>query len=175
MPCFAARGLPPRIVLDHIRAGDPADAVLLVGDFNAGPDAPTRRLFAEVGLRETAALAGKRAAPTYQFYGVRLGSLDGILAGRGWRVSRHAVVDVKPGGVFPADLTLSPRSHREISNGPKSCLLPRIFLVQYPAAWAKSGKSAQGLAGLLWAGVGVEWSAVRAVLAEVLSSPQLPT
>jgi endonuclease/exonuclease/phosphatase family metal-dependent hydrolase len=106
-------------VLDRIKAGVPGDAVVLVGDFNAGPDAPSRRVFAEVGLRETAALAGKQAAPpTYQFYGLRLGSLDGILVGPGWGVSRHAVVDVKPGGVFPsdhfgvlADLTL-PRSYR---------------------------------------------------------------
>ena len=105
-----------RIVLDHIKAGDPADAVVLVGDFNAGPDAQPRRVFAEIGLRETAALAGKQAAPpTYQFYGVRMGSLDGILVGPGWRVGRYLVVDVKPDGVFPsdhfgvlADLTLSP-------------------------------------------------------------------
>lgn len=104
-----------RFVLDHIQAGDPSDAVVLVGDFNARPDAPSRRLFAEAGLRETAALAGERAAPpTYQFYGVRMGSLDGILVGPGWGVTRHEVVDVKPDGVFPsdhfgmlADLTLS--------------------------------------------------------------------
>jgi endonuclease/exonuclease/phosphatase family metal-dependent hydrolase len=92
------------IILNHMKAGDPADAIVLVGDFNAGPDAPSRRLFAEVGLRETAALAGKQAAPsTYQLYGVRLGSLDGILVGPNWRVGRHAVVDVKPGGVYPSD------------------------------------------------------------------------
>jgi endonuclease/exonuclease/phosphatase family metal-dependent hydrolase len=92
------------IVLDHIRAGDPDDAVVLVGDFNAGPGAESRRVFAEGGLRETAALAGEREAPpTYQFYGLRMGSLDGILVGPGWGVSRQAVVDVKPGGVFPSD------------------------------------------------------------------------
>jgi endonuclease/exonuclease/phosphatase family metal-dependent hydrolase len=104
-----------RIVLDHIKAGDPSDAVVLVGDFNAGPHDPARQLFGEVGLRETAAVAGKRVAPpTYQFYGLRMGSLDGILVGAEWHVSRHAVVDVKPDGVFPsdhfgvlADLTLS--------------------------------------------------------------------
>jgi endonuclease/exonuclease/phosphatase family metal-dependent hydrolase len=103
-----------RLVLDHIKAADPGDAVVLTADFNAGPDAPSRRVFAEAGLRETAALAGTEAAPTYQFYGLRLGSLDGILVGPGWGVLRHAVVDVKPDGVFPsdhfgvlADLTLS--------------------------------------------------------------------
>jgi endonuclease/exonuclease/phosphatase family metal-dependent hydrolase len=32
-----------------------------------------------------------------------MGSLDGILVGPGWGVSRHAVVDVKPDGVFPSD------------------------------------------------------------------------
>jgi endonuclease/exonuclease/phosphatase family metal-dependent hydrolase len=93
-----------QIVLDRIKAGDPSDGVVLMGDFNAGPDAPSRRLFADAGLRETAALAGKRAAPpTYQFYGMRMGSLDGILVGPGLGVSKHAVVDVKPDGVFPSD------------------------------------------------------------------------
>jgi endonuclease/exonuclease/phosphatase family metal-dependent hydrolase len=93
-----------QIVLDQIKGGDPGDLIVLVGDFNAGPDAPSRRLFAEIGLRETATLAGEQAAPpTYQFYGLRVGSLDGILVGPGWRVLRHAVVDVKPDGVFPSD------------------------------------------------------------------------
>ena len=73
-----------RIVLDHIKAADPSDAIVLIGDFNAGPDAPSRQIFAEVGLRETAALAGNQAAPpTYQFYGLGMGSLDGILVGPG--------------------------------------------------------------------------------------------
>jgi endonuclease/exonuclease/phosphatase family metal-dependent hydrolase len=93
-----------RIVLEHIKTGDRSDAVVLVADFNAGPGAPSRRVFAEVGLRETAALAGQQAAPpTYQFYGLRIGSLDGILVGPGWGVRRHAVMDAKPGGVFPSD------------------------------------------------------------------------
>src|SRR5262249_59384041 len=104
-----------RIVLEHLKTGGARDTVVLAGDFNAGPDAPSRRVFAEAGLRETAGLAGKRAAPpTYQFYGLRMGSLDGILVGPGWSVSRHSVVDAKPDGVFPsdhfgvlADLTLS--------------------------------------------------------------------
>lgn len=93
-----------RIIRDHIQAGDPSDAAVLVGDFNAGPDAASRRLFADLPLRETAALAGKHAAPsTYQLYGLPLGSLDAILIGPEWRVETHAVVDVKPNGVFPSD------------------------------------------------------------------------
>ena len=35
--------------------------------------------------------------------GVRLRCLDGILVGPGWRVQQYAVVNVKPGGVFPSD------------------------------------------------------------------------
>ena len=98
-----------RIVLDKIREGGSADAVVLVGDFNAGPGAPSREIFAEAELRQTG-----EHAPTYQFYGLRMGSLDGILISAGWGVRRHAVMDVKPDGVFPsdhlgvlADLTLS--------------------------------------------------------------------
>jgi endonuclease/exonuclease/phosphatase family metal-dependent hydrolase len=103
-----------RVVLEQVKKGDPGDAVVLVGDFNAGPEAPSRAVFAEAGLRDTATLVSENAAPTYQFYGLRIGSLDSILIGPGWGVSRHTVVDAKPDGVFPsdhfgvlADLTLS--------------------------------------------------------------------
>jgi len=91
------------IILERVKAGDPSDAVLLAGDFNATPEKPSRRVFAEAGLRETAALAGRGAEGTYQFYGLHLRCLDGILVGPGWRVQHYAVVNVKPGGVFPSD------------------------------------------------------------------------
>jgi endonuclease/exonuclease/phosphatase family metal-dependent hydrolase len=92
-----------RIILDHIQAGDPSDAILLAGDFNANPAAPSRRLFAEAGLRETAALAVRDAERTYHLSGWRLRCLDGILVSPGWRLHQYAVVNVKPGGVFPSD------------------------------------------------------------------------
>lgn len=90
-------------ILDHIQAGDPSDAVLLGGDFNATPAAASRRLFDRAGLRETAVLARQDTQGTYQLCGLRLRCLDGILAGPGWCVHHHAVVNVKPGGVFPSD------------------------------------------------------------------------
>jgi endonuclease/exonuclease/phosphatase family metal-dependent hydrolase len=89
-----------RLILARVAAGDPADAVLVAADFNATPDAPSRRLFAAAGL---ASAAGPAAAPTYQFYGLRLTSIDAILLGRGWRVLGHRVLDVKPGNTFPSD------------------------------------------------------------------------
>lgn len=91
------------IILEHIRAGDASDAIVLAGDFNAIPQAPSRLRFAEGGLRESAALAGRCAEGTFQFYGLRLRCLDGILVGPGWRVDRYSVVSAKPGGVFPSD------------------------------------------------------------------------
>jgi endonuclease/exonuclease/phosphatase family metal-dependent hydrolase len=91
------------IILDHIKAGDPSDATLLAGDFNATPEAPSRRVFARAGLRETALLAGRAAEGTYQFSGLRLRCLDGILVGPGWRLHRYTVVNVKPCRVFPSD------------------------------------------------------------------------
>lgn len=103
------------IILDRLQSGDPADAVLLAGDFNATPDAPSRQLFAQANLRETAALVGKGGEGTYQFLGLRLRCLDGILASPHWRLHHYAVVNVKPKGVFPsdhfgvlADLTVEP-------------------------------------------------------------------
>jgi endonuclease/exonuclease/phosphatase family metal-dependent hydrolase len=76
--------------------------VVLAGDFNAVPEAGSRRLFAEAGLRETAALADRRGG-TFQFCGVCLRCLDGILVGPGWQVHEYAVVNVKPRGLFPSD------------------------------------------------------------------------
>src|SRR5262249_50666692 len=93
-----------RRVTVEIATGDPDDAVLLAGDFNAGPDAPSRRLLDAAGLRSSAALAGEDSrVPTYQFYGSRLKSLDGVLAGGGWRVRSHRILDRKPGNTFPSD------------------------------------------------------------------------
>jgi endonuclease/exonuclease/phosphatase family metal-dependent hydrolase len=93
-----------RLILARIARGDPADAVLVTGDFNAAAGAPSRRLFDEVGLASSAALGGESAArPTYQFYGIRLRSLDDILVNRGWSVRQHRVLDVKPGNTFPSD------------------------------------------------------------------------
>ncbi|HZW31845.1 MAG TPA: endonuclease/exonuclease/phosphatase family protein, partial [Isosphaeraceae bacterium] len=93
-----------RVILGRIALGDPTDAVLVAGDFNAGPGRPCRRLFDESGLQSSAVLAGESSAsPTYQFYGIRLRSLDEILVDRGWRVVRHRVLDVKPANTFPSD------------------------------------------------------------------------
>ena len=39
-----------RIILAKIDSGDPTDAILVAGDFNARPDTPDRRLFEAVGL-----------------------------------------------------------------------------------------------------------------------------
>ena len=100
----AARQQAARIILGRIALGDPADAVLVAGDFNAGPDHPCRQLFDESGLRSSAVLAGESSAtPTYQFYGIRLRSLDEILVDHGWRVIQRRVLDVKPGNTFPSD------------------------------------------------------------------------
>jgi endonuclease/exonuclease/phosphatase family metal-dependent hydrolase len=100
----AAAQLPAsQILLDHVKVGDPSDVVLLAGDFNATPEAPSRRLFAQAGLRETTARVGKGSGATYHFSGVRWRRLDGILVGPGWHVQQSAVVDVKPRGLFPSD------------------------------------------------------------------------
>jgi endonuclease/exonuclease/phosphatase family metal-dependent hydrolase len=100
----AARRQAARIVLARIAQGEPADAVLVAGDFNAGPSDSCRRLLDESGLRASAVLAGESSpSPTYQFYGIRFRSLDEILVDRAWRVVRHRVLDVKPGNTFPSD------------------------------------------------------------------------
>jgi endonuclease/exonuclease/phosphatase family metal-dependent hydrolase len=99
-----ARQAAVRGILARVGSGDPSDAILIAGDFNAAPDATSRRLFLAAGLESGTALAGVPAGqPTYQFYGIRLGSLDGLYLGRGWRLMHYQVVDVKPGNTFPSD------------------------------------------------------------------------
>jgi endonuclease/exonuclease/phosphatase family metal-dependent hydrolase len=93
-----------RVVLDYLAAGDPADAVILAGDFNAPPGSPSRQLLATAGLTESAKLAGQPSgARTYQWYGLRVRSLDAILLSKDWQVRNHRVLDVKPSNTFPSD------------------------------------------------------------------------
>jgi endonuclease/exonuclease/phosphatase family metal-dependent hydrolase len=93
-----------RIILARVRSGDAADEVLLAGDFNAPPAAPSRVIFSEAALiPATESASGPADAPTYQFYGIRWRSLDEIYASGGLRSVGRWVVDVKPGNTFPSD------------------------------------------------------------------------
>jgi endonuclease/exonuclease/phosphatase family metal-dependent hydrolase len=93
-----------RIILDQIAAGDSSDSVILTADFNAPPTELSRRRLTEAGLADSASLAGERPGKrTFHLYGIPLRSIDAILVGRGVRVDRHHVLDVKPGNVFPSD------------------------------------------------------------------------
>jgi endonuclease/exonuclease/phosphatase family metal-dependent hydrolase len=94
-----ARRPAARRIAAHVAAGDPADAVVLCGDFNAPPGAPSRRLFAGVGLADAAA----GGSPTYHFGGIPLRCLDGLYVSRSCAVREHLVVDVKPGDTYPSD------------------------------------------------------------------------
>ena len=99
-----ARLAAARIILGRIAQGDPAEGVLVMGDFNAVPGTPDRLLFEDAGLESSDVLAGGvPGAPTYQFYGIRLKSLDDVLVNRGCRVLARRVLDVKPGNTFPSD------------------------------------------------------------------------
>jgi endonuclease/exonuclease/phosphatase family metal-dependent hydrolase len=99
-----ARLVAVRIILGRIAMGDPTDAVLVTGDFNAPPRSPDRLLFAESGLKSSDARVGDSpGAATYQFYGIRLKSLDDVLVDGNWRVEARQVLDMKPGNTFPSD------------------------------------------------------------------------
>jgi endonuclease/exonuclease/phosphatase family metal-dependent hydrolase len=93
-----------KLILAHVAAGDPADAVVLTADFNAGPAAPSRQLFGKVGLTDSAERAGKSTGqPTFQLYGIGVSCLDGVLVDRHWRVHQHLILNVKPRNTFPSD------------------------------------------------------------------------
>jgi endonuclease/exonuclease/phosphatase family metal-dependent hydrolase len=99
-----ARRAAARVLLAQVAAGDPSDVVVLTADFNAPPSAASRRLFAEAGLADAAALAGGRPGlRTFHVGGIPLRCLDGILVGPGGKVDRHLVLDAKPGNRFPSD------------------------------------------------------------------------
>jgi endonuclease/exonuclease/phosphatase family metal-dependent hydrolase len=100
----AARLTANKLILAQVAAGDPADAVVLTADFNAGPGAPSRQLFGKVGLTDSAQRAGKPTSqPTFQLYGIGLWCLDGVLVDRHWRVHQHLILNVKPRNTFPSD------------------------------------------------------------------------
>jgi endonuclease/exonuclease/phosphatase family metal-dependent hydrolase len=100
----APRRAAARLILGQIVAGDHDDAVLLTADFNAGPTRPSRRLFTDAGLADSAALAGKPVdRPSFQLYGIGVSCLDGVLVDRHWRVYEHRILDVKPKNRFPSD------------------------------------------------------------------------
>jgi endonuclease/exonuclease/phosphatase family metal-dependent hydrolase len=94
-----------KLILAHITAHDPADAVLLTADFNASPAVASRRLFTEAGLADSAEKAGQKAGkPTFHgFYGIGLSCIDGILVDKSWHVHNHLILDVKPNSTFPSD------------------------------------------------------------------------
>jgi len=93
-----------QLIRAQVVKGDPTDAVIVAADFNTGPQAPSRQLFSNAGLTDSAALAGKPIdTPTIQIRGVRLWNIDAILLSAHWRVPQYHIVDLKPDGVFPSD------------------------------------------------------------------------
>jgi endonuclease/exonuclease/phosphatase family metal-dependent hydrolase len=93
-----------RIILKRINMNDVAEPTIVTGDFNAPPEGRDRRLLEASGLVSSAHLAGARLdTPTYQFYGIRLRSLDEILVSGHWQVLHHRVLDVKPANTYPSD------------------------------------------------------------------------
>jgi endonuclease/exonuclease/phosphatase family metal-dependent hydrolase len=93
-----------KLIRAHIAAGDQSDAVVLTADFNASPAVPSRRLFIEAGLADSAERAGKPVGkPTFQLYGVGLRCIDGILVDSHWDVDDYRILDVKPKNTFPSD------------------------------------------------------------------------
>jgi endonuclease/exonuclease/phosphatase family metal-dependent hydrolase len=100
----APRVTAAKLILAHIAAGDPSDAVVLTADFNASPAEPSRRLFLDDGLADTAELAGERPGrPTIHMYGIGLWCIDGILVSQQWRVHNHLILNVKPQNSYPSD------------------------------------------------------------------------
>jgi endonuclease/exonuclease/phosphatase family metal-dependent hydrolase len=93
-----------RIIMAGIKSGDSADEVVLTGDFNATPNAPSRTLLSQAALIPSAELAGARPdLPTYQFYGIRMRSLDELYASKGWISAGRWIADTKPRNTFPSD------------------------------------------------------------------------
>jgi endonuclease/exonuclease/phosphatase family metal-dependent hydrolase len=91
------------LILAQLASSERSEPVLFAGDFNATAKSPSRSLFSKVGLVSTATVAHEASRPTYQFYGIRLRSLDEILADSNWLVHNRQILDVKPGNRFPSD------------------------------------------------------------------------
>jgi endonuclease/exonuclease/phosphatase family metal-dependent hydrolase len=93
-----------KLILADIADRDPADAIILTADFNASPTVPSRRLFIEAGLADSAEETREVGRSTFHaFYGIAWSSIDGILIDRHWRVSKYLVLDMKPKNSYPSD------------------------------------------------------------------------
>ena len=78
--------------------------MVVSADFNAGPGAPSRRLFPQAGLLDSAVVGGFPAGErTLQLYGIGLRQIDAILVDSAWRVHNHFILAVKPLNIFPSD------------------------------------------------------------------------
>jgi endonuclease/exonuclease/phosphatase family metal-dependent hydrolase len=100
----AARLRAAKIIVGQIASGDPSDALVVAGDFNAAPRVPSRQCFTAAGLRSVLGLTGGNSPPsTYQFYGIRTKCIDDILLSGAWQVQGHHVIDAKPANTFPSD------------------------------------------------------------------------
>jgi endonuclease/exonuclease/phosphatase family metal-dependent hydrolase len=98
-----ARQSAARIILERMAAGDPTDAVILTGDFNAPPNS-TRRLFAGAELVTSAAATGQPTdTATWHFYGIPLRCLDAVFVNASWRVNNHRILATNPAHTFPSD------------------------------------------------------------------------
>src|SRR5262249_60186210 len=90
--------------LANFRVRAPPDAFILPADFNASPTVPSRRLFIEAGLADTAEESREVGRSTFHsFYGIAWSSIDGILIDRHWRVPKYLVLDMKPKNIYPSD------------------------------------------------------------------------
>lgn len=96
------------LVAQRIAAREPADPVVLLGDFNAGEDNPARRLLLErYGLRDAFRLVNRNARDvgTYHaFRGTRTGELiDAILVSTEWDVDAVWIDRTERNARYPSD------------------------------------------------------------------------
>ncbi len=85
--------------------GDPSDAVLVTGDFNAPPDTRDRRLFEAVGLVSTASSRERfaRICQPISFMESACAASTTSSSIGSWRVVNRWVIDAKPDNTFPSD------------------------------------------------------------------------
>jgi endonuclease/exonuclease/phosphatase family metal-dependent hydrolase len=96
-----------KLIARKIRAGNPAESVILMGDFNVAADNPARRPFEQIGLRDSFAELHPNEANETTFHGFQGntdgGKIDAILVSRQWQVLDAAIIKTEREGRFPSD------------------------------------------------------------------------
>lgn len=96
-----------QLMAKRIREFDPADPLIVMGDFNIGPSDPARQALTEVGLRDSFLDLHPNEEQVGTFHGFTgkpgTHKIDAILVSKQWLVSAAEIIRTERDGVYLSD------------------------------------------------------------------------